>query len=213
MAYDHSRGKPEAWVVLDTPEDGYIEFGHHASSREEFARWTEERAWDKLLKYLNAKKDWYIDIPAGTLHAIGKGVLIYNISRNADCTYRLYDYDRIDPKSGKHRPLHAQKVIDNVNTPDNTVGFVWFEPTLEQGCQVTRYWDEPGLYTLLRLKVQGEGRYEQERFSFYTVYEGAGTLNGHPLKKGDTVLVPHGYGPCVLKGDLDIFVASYRDIV
>lgn len=37
LQYDNSRGKPEAWVILDTPEDGKIEFGHHAKTKEEFA--------------------------------------------------------------------------------------------------------------------------------------------------------------------------------
>lgn len=99
-AHDHSRGKPEAWVILDAPADGKIEFGHHAKTKEEFAQWAQEGDWGKLLKYLPAKKDHFIDIPAGTLHAINRDVLTYNISRNADLTYRLFDYDRVDPNTG-----------------------------------------------------------------------------------------------------------------
>ncbi len=211
LAHDGSRGKPEAWVILDAPAGGYIEYGHHAATKEEFAQLVEQGDYKRLLKYLPAKKDWFIDIPAGTLHAIGKNVLTYNISRNADLTYRLYDYNRVNPKTGTTRPLHVKKVLDNVNVPDNTVGFVWFEPTLEQGCRVTRYWDEPGLYTLLRLQVENHGVYEQERFAFYTVVEGRGTIGGCPVKKGDTVLIPHGFGQVELAGNLDVFVATYRN--
>jgi len=211
MKHDHSRGKPECWVILDTPEDGYIEFGHHAKTREEFIQLAEKKDFEKLLKYLPAKKDWFIDIPAGTLHAIGKNVLTYNISRDADCTYRLYDYDRINPKTGTPRDLHTQKVYDNVNIPDDTLGFVWFEPALENGCMVTRYWDEPGLYTLLRLQVEKEGSYEQNRFAFYTVVEGQGSIGGVPVKKGDTLFAPQGIGSLLLEGKLDVFVATYRN--
>lgn len=73
-------------MILDAPEDGQIEFSHHAQTREEFIQWTEQKKWDKLLRYLKAPKDGFINIPAGTLHAIGKGVLTY-ISRNAKMRY------------------------------------------------------------------------------------------------------------------------------
>ena len=56
MKHDHSRGKPECWVILDTPEDGYIEFGHHAKTREEFIQLAEKKDFEKLLKYLPAKR-------------------------------------------------------------------------------------------------------------------------------------------------------------
>ncbi len=101
-AYNGGRGKPEAWVILDTTEEGRIQFGHKAKTIAEFKEKTEQQDWEGLLKYLKAVKDAFIDIPAGTLHAIGTGVLTYNISRNADCTLRLYDYDRIDPSTGKN---------------------------------------------------------------------------------------------------------------
>ncbi|WP_273476946.1 hypothetical protein [Faecalicoccus acidiformans] len=70
--YNGGRGKPEAWVILDAPEDGYIEFGHHAKSKEEFIEWTKNKKWDKLLRYLPTPINGFIDIPTGTLHAIGK---------------------------------------------------------------------------------------------------------------------------------------------
>lgn len=206
-----SRGKPEAWVILDTSEDGYIEFGHHATSRDDFARLAREKRWDELLRYIPAKKDWYIDIPAGTLHAIGKNVLTYNISRNADCTYRLHDYGRINPATGKARELHIREVIDNVLVPDNTNDFVWFASENRQGCEITEYWDEPGLYTLKRLRVDGSGEYGQERFAFYTVVEGNGAINGVQLRKGETVLVPAKTGMCRFTGRLDMFLATYKN--
>lgn len=211
LSHSQSRGKPEAWVILDCPEDGYIQFGHHASSRREFAELAEAKRWKELCRYLTAKKDWFIDIPAGTLHAIGKNVLTYNISRNADCTYRLYDYDRVDPATGTRRDLHVQSVIDNVVIPDHTNDFVYFEPRNADGCELTEYWDEPGLYTLKRIKVASSGSYEHDRFAFYTVVDGAGAIDRFPVKKGDTVFVPHGRGRVEFTGPLDMFMASYEN--
>ena len=53
-------------------------------------------------------------IEAGTIHAIGKGVLIAEIQENSNLTYRLYDYDRVD-KNGKKRELHIDKALEAAN--------------------------------------------------------------------------------------------------
>lgn len=212
LKHDNSRGKPEAWVILDTPEDGRIEFGHQANSKEEFEKLVRENKWEELLKFLPAKKDYYIDIPAGTLHAIGKDVLTYNISRNADLTYRVYDYNRVDPRINSERELHIEQVIDNVIVPDTSKGFIWFEPRIENGCEITDYWDEPGLYSLSRIKTKSKGTYQLERFCFITVVEGNGTINGVSISKGETILVPDSYGELTLIGEMDMFVASYKNL-
>jgi len=211
LKHDNSRGKPEAWVILDTPPDGRIAFGHYARSREEFRTLSQNKEFDKLVRYIPAKKDWYLDIPAGTLHAIGKDVLTYNISRNADLTYRLYDYNRVDPHTGNERELHIDKVIDNVVTPDDQKDFVWFDSVVENGCEITRYWDEPGLYTLLRLKTTGDGYYSQPRFAFITIVEGSGKINDIPVRKGETFLVPDNFGELHFSGKIDCFIASYEN--
>lgn len=209
--YNGGRGKPEAWVILDTPKDGMIEFGHHALNREEFVQWTENHQWDKLLRYLKAEKDGFIDIPAGTLHAIGKGVLTYNISRNADLTLRLYDYDRVDPSTGELRPIQPQEVYDNVNLPDKLINFQQFPYANEFGCKVTRYWDEPGLYTLIRIQTENEGKFLHDCFAFYTCVKGEGTINGVSIQQGETVLVPAHMGWMHFEGKMDLFLASYRN--
>ncbi|KES17506.1 Phosphomannose isomerase [Gilliamella apicola SCGC AB-598-I20] len=211
--HDNSRGKPEAWVILDTPKEGHIAFGHHAKTREEFAELAKNKQWHKLLKYIPAKKDYFINIPAGTLHAIGKDVLTYNISRNADLTYRLYDYDRIDPTTNQKRDLHISKVIDNVLIPDSSIGFIWFDAYNKNGCEITDYWDEPGLYSLSRIKVSEQGFYEQERFYFITVVDGKGKINDVAVEKGETVLIPDSFGKIQFEGHLDMFIASYKNKV
>jgi mannose-6-phosphate isomerase len=209
--YNNGRGKPEAWVILDTTENGRIQFGHNAKSKEEFIKLTEDKEWDKLLRYLKAEKDGFIDIPTGTLHAIGTGVLTYNISRNADLTLRLYDYDRIDSATGEKRDIQPEEVYNNVNIPDHSTKFVHYPAALEDGIKVTRYWDQPGLYTLMRLQVDEKGKFLHDRFAFYTCVDGAGLINNVPIHKGETVLVPHGIGWLEIEGNIDLFLASYRN--
>lgn len=209
--YNGGRGKPEAWVILDTIEDGEIQFGHHAKTKEEFIEKSNNQDWNGLLKYIKAVKNGFIDIPSGTLHAIGKGVLTYNISRNAECTLRLYDYDRIDPSTGKRRDIQPNEVFENVNIPDTSKEFVIYSAANELGVDVTRYWDQPGLYTLMRLQVQEIGRFRHDRFAFYTCVDGEGEINDIKIRKGETILVPEGYGWLNLKGNMDLFLASYRN--
>lgn len=209
--HDNSRGKPEAWVILDSPNDGYIVLGHKAQTKKEFSQLVKNKQWDKLLKYIPVKKDYFIDIPAGTLHAIGKDVLTYNISRNADLTYRLYDYDRIDPTTNQERDLHINKVIDNVLVPDSSKGLIWFDSYMKNGCETTDYWDEPGLYSLSRIKVTHQGTYKQERFYFITVVDGKGKINDVEIAKGETVFIPDSFGDVQLQGSLDMFIASYKN--
>ena len=139
---------------------------------------------------------------------------VYNVvalKNHADCAVRLYDYDRIDPSTGTTRPIQPEAVFENVNLPDKLIEFQYFPAAEEFGCRVTRYWDEPGLYTLMRIQTDGEGHFLHERFAFYTCVKGEGTINDIPVRQGDTVLVPAGTGWIHLRGALDLFLASYRN--
>lgn len=57
--------------------------------------------WDELLCYVEAKPEEFLYVDWGVLHAVGKNVLCYEIAKNADVTYRVYDYNRIDKKTWK----------------------------------------------------------------------------------------------------------------
>lgn len=209
--YNGGRGKPEAWVILDAPEDGKIQFGHYAQTKDEFISWTENKKWDKLLRYLKTPIGGFINIPSGTLHAIGKGVLTYNISGNADCTLRLYDYDRIEAATGKKRDIQPKEVYENVNIPDKMIEFQMYPFANEHGIKVTRYLDEPGLYTLMRLQVEEKGKFIHDRFAFYTCVKGEGKINNVSIRQGETVLVPDHMGWLKIEGNMDLFLASYRN--
>lgn len=69
----------------------------------------------------------------------------------------------------------------NVNMPDKLISFRQYPFAEEWGLEVTRYWDEPGLYTLNRLQCEAECRYLQERFAFYAYVKVEGTLNKQDL--------------------------------
>ena len=68
----------------------------------------------KYLQNVPIHKDDLFFIPAGTIHAIGAGALVAEIQESSNLTYRLYDYDRMDPKTGKPRKMHVKEVYENV---------------------------------------------------------------------------------------------------
>lgn len=63
----------------------------------------------------------------------------------------------------------------------------------------------------MRLQVDQEGSFLHPRFAFYTCVEGEGTIQGVHIRKGETVLVPEGMGMLEFKGNMDVFLASYRN--
>ena len=92
----NSMGKTEMWYVVDAEEGAYLYHGLKKEiSKDEFAKRIEE---DTLLEVLNKvpvhKGDVFF-IEAGTIHAIGKGLIIAEIQQNSNVTYRVYDYGRV----------------------------------------------------------------------------------------------------------------------
>ena len=209
--HEGSRGRPEGGVVIEADGDCRVVLGHHAKTREEFKELAEKGEWDRLLRYIETKPDQYTQTPAWTLHAFCPNALVVAFSTNADITYRLYDYERLDPKTGRLRQLHTQQVIDHVTVPDDTIQAFYPEVRREQGCEICQYHDEPGAFTCGRIKVSGTGRYETDDFMFYVCVDGAGTINRVPVKGGETLFAPKGFGVAVFEGELDLMYVTYRN--
>ena len=108
-------GKTEMWYVVDAGKEAFLYYGFKKEvSKEEFARRIRE---DTLLEVLNAvpvQKGDVLFIESGTIHAIGKDILIAEIQQNSNVTYRVYDYGRVG-KDGKKRDLHIEKAIAVTN--------------------------------------------------------------------------------------------------
>lgn len=103
LLHENSRGRPEGGVIIEANDNTRSILGHNAKTREEFANMVENKDWENLFRYVEEKVDYYTDTPAWTLHALGKDALCVAFSTNADITYRLYDFERLDPKTNKPR--------------------------------------------------------------------------------------------------------------
>ena len=109
------RGKSEMWYVLDAEPGAELVYGlKHDMTREALCRSIQEGTIERHVQKVPVRKDDVFYVEAGTIHAIGAGVLIAEIQENSDLTYRLYDYRRID-KDGKLRELHVGKALEAAN--------------------------------------------------------------------------------------------------
>lgn len=59
--------------------------------------------------------------------------------------------------------------------------------------------------------MEAQGSFKHDRFAFYTCVKGEGSIQGVPIRQGETMLVPHGMGMLEFKGVMDLFLASYRN--
>ena len=105
-------GKTEMWYILDCDEDSFLYYGFKEKiTKDEFKKRIEENTLLEVLNSVKVKKGDVFFIEAGTVHAIGKGIVICEIQQNSNTTYRVYDYNRKDA-NGNSRPLHIDKAVE-----------------------------------------------------------------------------------------------------
>lgn len=105
--HEHQYGKTEMWYILEAEPGAFLYYGFEKEiSREEFARRIEQNTLLEVLHRQPVKKGDCYFIPSGTLHAIGKGIVLAEVQQNSNVTYRVYDYGRVGA-DGKPRALHV----------------------------------------------------------------------------------------------------------
>lgn len=115
LEIENEFGKNEMWYVVDCEPGALLYCGlKKDSSKEEIRERIENNTITDILNKIEVHKGDCVMVKAGTIHAIGAGILICEIQQNSNCTYRMYDYDRKD-KFGNKRELHIDKAIDVVD--------------------------------------------------------------------------------------------------
>mgnify|MGYP002529041756 CR=1 FL=1 len=202
-------GKTEMWYVVDCQEGAFLYYGFRQEiSREEL----EERIKnDTLLEVLNkvyVQKGDVLFIDAGTIHAIGKDILIAEIQQNSNVTYRVYDYGRVG-KDGKKRELHIKKALDVINRIPMSRGKS-FAPHVAD-CD---YFTVDKLYLDGVVMKQLTGVVERGSFANILFLEGSGTLRcGEEIldfQKGDSYFLAAGSGEYEINGCCEALVTTVR---
>ena len=111
-----SLGKNEMWYIMDADKDACLLIGFTEDlNKVNFEAHVNRGDLLPLLNKIKVKKGESYYLPAGRVHAIGKGVLLAEIQQTSDVTYRVFDYNRVDKKTGKQRELHVQESIDAID--------------------------------------------------------------------------------------------------
>ncbi|MCF6358465.1 MAG: class I mannose-6-phosphate isomerase, partial [Draconibacterium sp.] len=108
-------GKTEMWYIIDAKEDALINSGFEGEvTKEQYLKYVEKGNLTDLLHFDKVVEGDVFFIPAGRVHAIGKGVLVAEIQQTSDVTYRIFDYNRKDDK-GNLRELHTKLAVDAID--------------------------------------------------------------------------------------------------
>ncbi len=199
-----ARGNYECWYILDCAKGADIIVGHKARTKEELEQMIREERWEDLLHVRPIHPGDFFQIPPGTVHAIRKGTLLIEIQQNSAVTYRLYDYGRMP--GGKPRELHLTQAMDVIRCPheESQDGRKTFH---EEGYDRTFLIACP-FFTAEKYDIRTALSLDQEDpFLLLCVLDGEGTIDGGKIKKGDSMLLPAGYGRAEIKGALSLVTA------
>jgi len=104
-------GKTEAWIVLQSETESKIYAGLEPGTSADELRHLNRASAEAHLAGFNPQSGDGLFIPAGTVHALGGGVVVFEVQENSDVTFRLYDWDRVDQQTGQARELHIENAI------------------------------------------------------------------------------------------------------
>lgn len=209
LSHEGEYGKTEMWYILESDEGASLYYGFSRDvSRDEYENAIKEGRLTELLNRVEVKAGDVFFIPAGTVHAIGAGIVICEIQQNSNTTYRVFDYNRRD-KDGNLRPLHVEKALEVSDlkkspeigdTPDG-------DDVMLAECEY---------FEVRRLRSCGKSELETDRKSFVSliVTDGEGRLvyDGGELglRKGDSVFIPAQDARFIIDGDLEIIESKVR---
>lgn len=215
LRHEGELGKTECWYIIDAEPGASIIYGHHAKTREELAEMIHAGKWADLLKKVPVKKGDFFYVPSGTIHAIGKGIMILETQQSSDTTYRVYDYNRKDDK-GQQRELHLEQSVDVTTVPAK-------EPALQiqqhnQGQSSVISYLKTEFFNVYEWLVKGSLQLKKAApYTLATVIDGSGTLiiekaipaqnESYELKKGASFILPDGVEKWRIEGVL-LIIAS-----
>ncbi len=190
--HEHKLGKTEAWVILKADADASILYGLREGVTLSQLESALEGGGDveALIDRVPARPGDVFYMPSGMVHAIGGGIVLYEIQQSSDVTYRLWDYDRTDA-NGNKRPLHIRQSLDVID-PELRGQRAHLPQPNEPG--VARLLDVPA-FTLDCLTVNGDLELPATPGALRILTALAGLLlswdgDVMELKAGDTVLLP-----------------------
>ena len=197
-------GKTEAWVVLEAGTESRIYAGlKPGTTADDLRRALANGTVADHLVCFTPKPGDGVFLPAGTVHALGGDVVVFEVQQNSDVTFRLYDWDHVDAKTGQPRALQVDQALACIDFAQGAVGPV--VPVVEEAKPVLRerlfHCEHFGLWRLrgespftvgaagmprVLVCIEGDGQVE---------HDGA----NYAVGKGDVLLLPAVVGACAFR--------------
>ncbi len=190
----NSLGKTEMWYIIDADKDAEIYAGlsKKLTPEEYAAKVADNSIMDSIAAHKSHAGDVFF-LPAGRIHAIGAGNLLVEVQETSDITYRIYDYGRVDAKTGQPRELHVELAKDAIDYKVYPEYVSHAKPIVESIHELVRC----SHFQVYMVEVEGEKtiRPSIPGFSTMTCIEGEMMLNDMkgtemPLRQGESVLIP-----------------------
>ena len=204
------RGKTEAWYIIDCDDDAELIYGFKEDiSKEEFRASIENGTLLDKVNRAKVKPGDVAFISSGTLHAIGKGILLAEVQQSCNTTYRVFDYNRTG-LDGKPRELHVEKAVDVTNcaVPEGTL-----EPEgmpVKHDGYVSILLSECPYFTMTSVDVETLYADDADETSFVSliVLDGNGKIKcgdeEYDIKKGDSIFIPAASGSYYVSGKVKL---------
>ena len=204
------RGKTEAWYIIDCDDDAELIYGFNDDiSKDDFRAAIENGTLLDKVNRTKVKPGDVAFISAGTLHAIGKGILLAEVQQSCNTTYRVFDYNRTG-LDGKPRELHINKAVDvtNCTIPDGTLDPIGM-PVKHEG-YTSILLSECPYFTMTTIDIDTLYADTADETSFVSlvVLDGEGTIrcgdDERTFVKGDSIFIPASEGTFYLSGKAKI---------
>jgi mannose-6-phosphate isomerase len=198
----NSFGKNEMWYVMQADENAELIVGFDQEiNKEDYKIHLENNTILDVMHHEYVGKGDTFYIPTGRVHAIGAGVLLAEIQQTSDITYRIYDYDRVDSKTGEKRELHNELAIDVI---DFKV-YDSYKTSYELKPNVSNKLVHSPYFKTNIISIEGEVNKDYSAIDSFVIYicvEGVLTIHHkgetYSLSQGETIMFPSSITNLVL---------------
>lgn len=205
-----THGKDELWYIINAEENAKLIYGFKSgTSKKRLVKAVADNRVLQLLNEVTVKPGDFFSIPAGTVHAIGEGILIAEVQQNCNTTYRIYDWDRLDV-NGQRRELQIPQALEAIHFQSTKPEVPFPTDEKKNGRIVTRVGPKVKDFLVSEVRLNGSMIRQSDPESFEVLIN----LKGHgkilynfgcvDLYRGDTVLIPANLGPYCLFGSMNM---------
>ena len=206
-------GKTEMWYIIDAEPGAELLYGIEKEiTRQELADSLKNGTITEICHHAPVKKGDVFFIPAGTIHAIGKGILLAEVQENSNTTYRLYDYGRLG-NDGKPRQLHVQQGTEVCSLKPLPLVDKRQQAALSSDC-TAELLVSCEYFNTYSIELSGANhlKADNESFHTFTVLEGNLVLTHQgeklPMDAGQSVFLPANMGEYTIEGQAHLIFTT-----